>query len=145
MTGWKGERVLYFGDHPYSDLADASLMHGWRTGAIIKELTSEIETLNRPDFKWRVNWLQVLQQLIEEHQDAEDEVSRQIISKWLSERDQLRKEMKHVFNGQFGSLFRTYHNPTYFSRRLFRFADVYTSKVTNFLRFSTSWPLRIGR
>jgi len=46
--------------------------------------------------------------------------------------------MKHVFNGQFGSLFRTYHNPTYFSRRLFRFADVYTSKVTNLLRFSTS-------
>jgi hypothetical protein len=39
MTGWKGQRVLYFGDHPYSDLADASLMHGWRTGAIIKELT----------------------------------------------------------------------------------------------------------
>ena len=39
MTGWKGEQVLYFGDHPYSDLADASLMHGWRTGAIIKELT----------------------------------------------------------------------------------------------------------
>lgn len=31
--------MLYFGDHPYSDLADASLMHGWRTGAIIKELS----------------------------------------------------------------------------------------------------------
>ena len=39
MTGWKGGSVLYFGDHPYTDLADASLMHGWRTGAIIKELT----------------------------------------------------------------------------------------------------------
>jgi hypothetical protein len=47
-----------------------------------------------------------------------------------------RKDTKHVFNEQFGSLFRTYHNPTYFSRRLFRFADVYTSNVTNFLRFS---------
>jgi HAD superfamily 5'-nucleotidase-like hydrolase len=38
MTGWKGENVLYFGDHPYSDLADVTLHHGWRTGAIIKEL-----------------------------------------------------------------------------------------------------------
>jgi hypothetical protein len=39
MTGWKGGSVLYFGDHPYTDLADASLVHGWKTGAIIKELT----------------------------------------------------------------------------------------------------------
>ncbi|KAK4025884.1 hypothetical protein OUZ56_014924 [Daphnia magna] len=136
MTGWKGRSVLYFGDHPYTDLADASLVHGWKTGAIIKELTSEIKTLNKPEFKWHVNWLQVLQQLIEEHQDVEDEPSQQLIKHWIGERDELRKETKHVFNKQFGSLFRTYHNPTYFSRRLFRFADVYTSNVTNLLRFS---------
>ncbi|XP_046641987.1 5'-nucleotidase domain-containing protein 3-like [Daphnia pulicaria] len=136
MTGWKGGSVLYFGDHPYTDLADASLMHGWRTGAIIKELTSEIQTLNTSQFKWHVNWLQVLQQLIEQFQESEGEHSRKLIKEWIAERDQLRKDTKHVFNEQFGSLFRTYHNPTYFSRRLFRFADVYTSNVTNFLRFS---------
>ncbi|EFX61492.1 hypothetical protein DAPPUDRAFT_304969 [Daphnia pulex] len=136
MTGWKGGSVLYFGDHPYTDLADASLMHGWRTGAIIKELTSEIQTLNTSQFKWHVNWLQVLQQLIEQYQESEGEHSRKLIREWIAERDQLRKDTKHVFNEQFGSLFRTYHNPTYFSRRLFRFADVYTSNVTNFLRFS---------
>lgn len=39
LTGWKGHQVLYFGDHPYSDLADVTLEHGWRTGAIITELT----------------------------------------------------------------------------------------------------------
>lgn len=38
MTGWYGSEVLYFGDHPYSDLADVTLEHGWRTGAIINEL-----------------------------------------------------------------------------------------------------------
>ena len=38
LTGWTGDRVLYFGDHPYADLADLSLNHGWRTGAIIKEV-----------------------------------------------------------------------------------------------------------
>lgn len=38
MTGWRGHQVLYFGDHPYSDLADVTLEHGWRTGAIINEL-----------------------------------------------------------------------------------------------------------
>lgn len=39
LTKWSGENVLYFGDHPYSDLADVTLEHGWRTGAIISELT----------------------------------------------------------------------------------------------------------
>lgn len=43
MTGWQGHQVLYFGDHPYSDLADVTLEHGWRTGAIIKELTVNIQ------------------------------------------------------------------------------------------------------
>jgi hypothetical protein len=119
MTGWKGGSVLYFGDHPYTDLADASLMHGWRTGAIIKELAvmfyfllsrclvinyftfvvaneflfllqSEIQTLNTSQFKWHVNWLQVLQQLIEQFQESEGEHSRKLIKEWIAERDQLR-------------------------------------------------------
>lgn len=58
LTGWSGGRVLYFGDHPYSDLADVTLGkisfiffsykiyliffkldYSWRTGAIINELS----------------------------------------------------------------------------------------------------------
>ena len=29
---------MYFGDHPYADLADVTLHHGWHTGAVIREL-----------------------------------------------------------------------------------------------------------
>ncbi|KAL4837971.1 hypothetical protein H8958_016660 [Nasalis larvatus] len=32
LTEWRGPRVLYFGDHLYSDLADLMLRHGWLTG-----------------------------------------------------------------------------------------------------------------
>lgn len=39
LMGWAGHEVLYFGDHPYSDLADVTLEHGWRTGAIINDLS----------------------------------------------------------------------------------------------------------
>lgn len=39
LMNWSGHEVLYFGDHPYSDLADVTLEHGWRTGAIISELS----------------------------------------------------------------------------------------------------------
>ncbi|XP_012231290.1 5'-nucleotidase domain-containing protein 3 isoform X1 [Linepithema humile] len=138
MTGWRGHQVLYFGDHPYSDLADVTLEHGWRTGAIIKELTHEIETLNDPKFKENANWLQMLTGVIEEHQDYEGPQVQEELDEWMRERDQLRNEIKSVFNKQFGSVFRTYHNPTYFSRRLFRFADIYMSSITNLLEYSTS-------
>ncbi|XP_067636540.1 5'-nucleotidase domain-containing protein 3 [Eurosta solidaginis] len=138
LTGWRGHNVLYFGDHPYSDLADVTLEHGWRTGAIINELTHEIETLNNVKFKTNANWLQMLTQLIEETQDYECEAARICLEKWQAERDMLRNRTKMVFNGQFGSVFRTYHNPTYFSRRLFRFADIYTSDITNLTNYSVS-------
>ena len=42
LTGWKGPRVLYFGDHVYADLADAAMQHGWRTAAIIPEIENEV-------------------------------------------------------------------------------------------------------
>ena len=145
LTGWHGHQVLYFGDHPYSDLADVTLEHGWRTGAIINELTHEIETLNNEDFKNNANWLQMLTSLMENIQDHETPESEAALEKWAAERDELRNKMKCVFNPQFGSVFRTYHNPTYFSRRLFRFADIYTSHMTNLLDYSvkhTFYPRR---
>ncbi|KAJ8735697.1 hypothetical protein PYW07_007317 [Mythimna separata] len=145
LTGWYGHQVLYFGDHPYSDLADVTLEHGWRTGAIINELTHEINTLNTQSFKENANWLQMLTQLIEDHQDYKDPEALEVVQEWMNERDYLRNEIKAVFNPQFGSVFRTYHNPTYFSRRLFRFADIYTSNISNLMSYSlthTFYPRR---
>ncbi len=36
LTGWKGDRVLYFGDHIFHDLKEPSSSVGWKTGVIIK-------------------------------------------------------------------------------------------------------------
>ncbi|XP_025079315.1 5'-nucleotidase domain-containing protein 2-like [Pomacea canaliculata] len=146
MTGWFGPRVLYFGDHVYSDLADPSLRYGWRTGAIIPELEREIELQNKPEYKAAVRWLVALQHLIREMQHQNSTDSKQIIYDWVGERDELRKFTKAMFNPNFGSLFRTYHNPTYFFRRLARFADIYTSSLTNILNYPddyTFYPHRV--
>ncbi|CAG7786513.1 unnamed protein product [Allacma fusca] len=145
ITGWKGEKVLYFGDHPYTDLADVTLHHGWRTGAIIRELAHEIETLNSPDFKYTMNWLQFMTSLLESYQDLDDASCDDVIREWQQERNKIRKSTKRIFNNQFGSMFRTHMNPTFFSKRLFRFADIYTSSVTNLLKYSvrhTFYPRR---
>ncbi len=50
-----------------------------------------------------------------------------------------RSKSRDLFNPYFGSIFRTHTVPTYFHRRLARFADVYTSNVCNFL----DYPVRI--
>ena len=47
-----------------------------------------------------------------------------------------RKILKETYNPHFGSIFRTERGPTYFSRRLMRFASLYTSSVSNFLNLS---------
>lgn len=134
MTGWNSNRVIYFGDQIYSDLADITLDFGWRTGAIIAELEKEIETHNSPEFKEAVSALQALQQLVDE--GNENNLDEAILNQLIQQRDALRFEAKTLFNPQFGSIFRTHHNPTYFSRRLFRYSDIYMSQVTNLLKYS---------
>lgn len=105
----------------------------------------EIDTLNNPKFKCNANWLQMLTQMIEDHQDDQTPDGIAALARWNRERDELRLTTKMVFNEQFGSVFRTYHNPTYFSRRLFRFSDIYTADVCNLLNYTlthTFYPRR---
>lgn len=105
----------------------------------------EIDKLNKVEFKQNANWLQMLTQLIEDVQDNQCKNAQLAVQRWMSERDYLRNDIKNIFNEQFGSVFRTYHNPTYFSRRLFRFADIYTGNITNLLKYSvnhTFYPRR---
>lgn len=45
---------------------------------------------------------------------------------------------KNFFNTQFGSLFRTDQNPTYFLRRLSRFADIYMASLSCLLNYDVS-------
>ncbi|XP_052784344.1 5'-nucleotidase domain-containing protein 3-like isoform X2 [Mya arenaria] len=143
MTGWHGSKVLYFGDHVYTDLADPSLKHSWRTGAIIPELEDEIEKMLSEEYKVSVRWLIILQRLLEEIQasrnGSQETGSHEMIGELLEERDEIRSQLKELCNPRFGSMFRTHHNPSYFSRRMARFADIYTSKLTNLLQFSENY------
>jgi len=136
---------MYFGDHPYADLADATLIHGWKTAAVIRELEKEIGMMNTEEFKWGVNWQQVIKSLIEDHQDLEEQEAKQVIAEWKKEASEVSKSLRNMFNTQFGSMFRSYNNPTYFSRKLFRVSDIYTSRVTNLRQYNldhTFYPRR---
>ncbi|XP_056240116.1 5'-nucleotidase domain-containing protein 2 [Seriola aureovittata] len=139
LTGWRGSKVLYFGDHLYSDLADLMLRHGWRTAAIVPELEQETKVVSTDRYAQNLTWLQALTGLMERLQTHRDVDSKQVFQEWQKEREELRVMTKNLFNPQFGSIFRTCHNPTYFSRRLCRFSDVYMASLSCLLNYDLSY------
>ncbi|KAI9296886.1 HAD-superfamily hydrolase [Neoconidiobolus thromboides FSU 785] len=133
LTGWRGQKVMYIGDHIYSDLVDPTLQQGWRTGAIIDELETEMEYAATPQARSRLSYLLHLEQLLllaSNNGDQSKELG-DLVQQWRLERKQYRNTLKQVYNLQFGSLFRTHHNPTYFAKKVRTFADLYTSKLEN--------------
>uniref|UniRef100_A0A8C7XM08 5'-nucleotidase domain containing 2 n=1 Tax=Oryzias sinensis TaxID=183150 RepID=A0A8C7XM08_9TELE len=139
LTGWRGSKVLYFGDHLYSDLADLMLRHGWRTAAIVPELEHETKVVSAHRYAVNLTWLQALTGLMERLQIHRDAESRDVFVEWQKEREELRVMTKNLFNPQFGSIFRTLHNPTYFSRRLNRFSDIYMASLSCLLNYDLSY------
>ncbi|XP_013866412.1 5'-nucleotidase domain-containing protein 2 [Austrofundulus limnaeus] len=139
LTGWRGSKVLYFGDHLYSDLADLTLRHGWRTAAIVPELEHETKVVSAQQYATTLTWLQALTGLLERLQIHQDPESKKVFQEWQKEREELRVMTKNLFNPQFGSIFRTCHNPTYFSRRLGRFSDIYMASLSCLLNYDPSY------
>lgn len=59
--------------------------------------------------------------------------------------EKFREKAKQMFNPQFGSMFRTFHSMSFFSRRLSRLSDIYTSRLPNLLKYRddhTFYPRR---
>lgn len=98
---------------------------------MIPELEDEIVVMNSEEFGTSVLWVQTLEKLLERMQIYRDAESRMLIRDWLEERDDLKKHIKLVFNERFGSVFRANLQESYFSSRLCRIADIYTSSVRN--------------
>ncbi|CAF5049366.1 unnamed protein product, partial [Rotaria magnacalcarata] len=70
-----------------------------------------------------------------------------LMKSWVTEREEEKAKSRDLFNPYFGSVFRTHTVPTYFHRRLARFADVYTSNVCNFHHYPLDYiffPRRVA-
>ena len=147
FTGWLNKKTLYFGDNLYSDLAEPFLKHSWRTAGIIRELKNEIDVINDARFQSKVAWLNDIERLIQEimlinENDLSIEkrlLKKSLEAEWLAEREALREGVKILFNPYFGSIFRAYTNPSFYSRRLSRFADIYTANIINLLEYPLNY------
>lgn len=45
--GFRGDRILYFGDHTYGDILRSKKSVGWRTAMVIEELERELDALEK--------------------------------------------------------------------------------------------------
>ena len=133
LTGWKGNRVLYFGDHLSNDVKEPSLA-GWQTGVIIEELETEVKLQNSAQYRGVLAELLELDRLSSDLMLIEGDSTQRIVSLLKTHREYLRYCLKSMFNPHFGSVFRTHKNATSFAYDVQRYANVYTSKVENFLR-----------
>jgi 5'-nucleotidase len=147
-----GEDILYIGDHMYSDINISKKAFGWRTCLIIRELENEISALYH--FKDQLHQLTKLRQersildreigAIELEQTLSDETDEIVelnntIDQLKIKHQQLNQmidrkvvQFNQLNNPCWGLLLRSGKNKSHLARQIEKYADIYTSRVSNF-------------
>lgn len=145
LTGgsFAGQRVLYLGDHVFSDLSKPSRI-GWRTGAIIRELAAEVDLQRSPAYKTALAALLATEAALRTAQaDGPRDGAR--MAALRAARAEQREVLKCLFNPHFGSVFRTHSGPTLFSSSVLRYADIYTARFENLFDLASDYTLYPAR
>lgn len=167
--GVSGDQILYVGDHLYSDVSVSKALHRWRTALILRELESEIEATEEFDPSE-----QKLLALMDQKTHLEDALAQARLARQrnrdgyapsdadadLDERiDGLRRQLADLDeevaplaiaagklrNEAWGPLMRSGNDKSLFARQVERYADVYTSRASNFLLATPFAYLRAAR
>ncbi len=140
MLSLHGKRVLYFGDHLYADLVEPTKKLGWYTGAIIREIEHEVAQHNRAEFRklhWKTEMIEELMRDIQEGSAPFDaETDARILDELQVERADMLRDIDAMYNKNFGSVFTSGLRKSLFAASVDRYADVYCSRVENFLSYS---------
>jgi hypothetical protein len=160
--GVSGAEILYMGDHIFADVHMSKSSHRWRTGLILRELERELEALGdfRPDEIELESMMAIKQRLEASHcaarldlqrvnqvygprgESSAEELEAEIadLRSQIEELDQriapLARMATEVLNPRWGPLLRAGNDKSHLARQVERSADIYTSRVSNFL-FST--------
>lgn len=139
LTKWQGNQVFYIGDHVFADLRNPARFHGWWTGAIIRELETEIAVADTPDYQALSFRMQLLEEIMRRLQWAPTSSTKPLyvlLDELERDRSQIRDEMNQLFNKNFGSVFYgSGSSPSLFSTQMDRYVDLYTSRLENFLDY----------
>ncbi len=168
--GLHGDEILYVGDHLFSDVSVSKALLRWRTALILRELESEIEAaeafaedeaqlrelMDRKTDLERALAAARLDQLRSKVGYAEpkghlappdDRIAelRESLSAIDEEIGPLAQASGRQRNAAWGPLMRSGSDKSLFARQVERYADVYTSRVSNFGEATPFAYLRAAR
>ena len=169
--GLSGSEILYLGDHLFGDVHVSKEMLRWRTGLILREIEAEVLAIDKaPEAGARLRELMAekteldarLAQLRLERQRAQlrygpqpaaDADALEAAIREVGEQSQeldariapLARAAGELGNPTWGPLMRAGNDKSLFARQVERYADVYTSRVSNFLAQTPFAYLRAAR
>lgn len=169
--GMSGDEILYVGDHIYGDVNVSKSLLRWRTGLIVRELEAEVlaNEATRTEEAWLASLMAEKERLELYHchlrlqlqrlragygpvvHASEDELQQRMVDARtkLSVLDEqiapLAKAAAEVSNARWGLLMRAGNDKSHLARQIERHADIYTSRVSNFLMLTPYAFLRSMR
>jgi hypothetical protein len=163
--GVSGEQILYVSDHIYGDILRSKKASLWRTALIVEDLEREVRlTIQNHDLLRRLGDLEDqrrdLDNLanvqrrgladIERRLGAEARASsafeqlrvardgtKRRLKAVLRKMDELGAELDALFNPNWGMVFKEARENSRFGEQVADYACIYTSRVSNFLGYST--------
>lgn len=157
--GLSGEEILYVGDHIFADVHASKHVLRWRTALVLRELEDELAALESFDpFARELAQLMAAKEQVEAEQcavrvalqrrqagygpsaaESVEELKSRLATlraegEQLDERiGPLAQASARVLNPYWGTVMRAGSDKSLFARQVERSADVYTSRVANFL------------
>ena len=169
--GLSGAEILYLGDHLFGDVHVSKEMLRWRTGLILREMESEVQAVEKSrandaqlrelmarkvELDVRVAQLRLARQRLQLHygpaptaSPEELENAVRAVSEESQELDSriapMARASGELGNPTWGPLMRAGNDKSLFARQVERYADIYTSRVSNFLAQTPFAYLRAAR
>lgn len=167
----RADSILYIGDHIFADVHVSKDLLRWRTALVVRELEEELESV--AEFKQNQAQLEAWMETktVWEHQFSLLRLSLQRAklgyvqqpaldgAQTRSQMQQLRaklvaldgqiaplaKRSSELFSSRWGQLMRCGNDKSHLARQIERYADVYMSRVSNFLHYTPFVYMRAPR
>jgi HAD superfamily 5'-nucleotidase-like hydrolase len=169
--GLRGEEILYVGDHIFVDVNVSKNIMRWRTALVIRELEEEIAAIEsfqdqqaqisrmmqqKEDMELQYASLRLELQRIQRNYGPRSRRTAKELDRTLAELHDriveldgriapLAQAAGRLLNPNWGLLMRTGIDKSHLARQIERYADVYTSRVSNFLHATPFAFLRSHR
>ena len=153
--GLQGGEILYVGDHLYADVSVTKTLLRWRTALVLRELEEEIdaavsfepteerlaalmrekEVLEAELAEARLSRQRSNARYLDPRTEVEDGALDRLQSRIAALDDEigpLARAAGALVNESWGPLMRSGNDKSLFARQVERYADIYTSRVSNF-------------